>query len=111
MRIANRKRSVLLRFYVDEKEHEIIKEKMKLTKINSLSSYLRKSAIDGAVFILEQPELLEVARELNRIGVNINQITKVVNETNSVYKNDIDELSKKVGEMWQLLRSRMSKLT
>jgi Bacterial mobilisation protein (MobC). len=109
--MPDRKRQILLRFYVDDKEHEIIKEKMKMTKITNLSAYLRKSAIDGAVLVLEQPELLEVAKELNRIGVNINQITKVVNETNSVYKNDIDELSKKVGEMWQLLRSRMSKLT
>ena len=109
--MPDRKRQILLRFYVDDKEHKIIKEKMKMTKITNLSAYLRKSAIDGAVLVLEQPELLEVAKELNRIGININQITKVVNETNSVYKNDIDELNKRVGEMWQLLRSRMSKLT
>ena len=100
-----------MKFYVDDNEKKLIHRKMELTKISNMGAYLRKMAIDGAVLILEQPELLEVAKELNRIGVNINQIAKVVNETNSVYKNDIDELSKKVGEMWQLLRSKMSKLT
>ena len=108
--MADRKRKILLRFYVDDNEHEIIKKKMEMTKITTLSAYLRKSAIDGYILNLDLTEFKKIGAALHKIGVNINQIAKVVNETKLVYQNDIDDINENMTEIWQLLRSKMTKL-
>ena len=60
---------------------------------------------------LDMSEFKKMTMELHKIGVNINQISKVVNETKSVYQSDMNGLTEKVEEIWRLLRLKMSKLT
>jgi uncharacterized protein YaaN involved in tellurite resistance len=41
----------------------------------------------------------ELALQFHKIGVNINQITAMVNQTQTVYKNDIENLDKEISKM------------
>lgn len=72
--------------------------------IKNLSSYIRKMAIDGYIIKQDFKLLKEYLVELNRIGNNINQIAKIANSYGDVYhtdlqeiKNQLNELSKKLG--------------
>lgn len=47
----NRKRPIQVKFFVDEKELELIKQKMALFGTENMSAYLRKMAIDGYIII------------------------------------------------------------
>ena len=47
-------------------------------------------------------------KEINKIGVNINQIAKRTNETNRIYEDDIKELKGELEQVWQLLKSNLS---
>ena len=40
--------------------------------------------------------------ELHKIGVNINQIAKKVNETGSIYSEDIRMMEEMMDTIWQL---------
>ena len=79
--MANRNRSIQLKFFVSEAELEQIKIKMEQYSTNNLSAYLRKIAIDGYVVNLELPELGEMVSLLRRSSNNLNQLTKRVHET------------------------------
>ena len=42
--------------------------------------------------------------QLQKIGVNINQIAKRINETGRIYTDDMDELKRLMDEVWRLER-------
>ena len=90
--MANRERGKNIMFWVTESEYNMIQEKMKLARIDNMSSYLRKISIDGYVVHLDIPELREMLINLHRSGANLNQLTKRVNETGRFYAADLEDL-------------------
>ena len=52
-----RQRPIQVKFFVDEKELDLIKQKMAQMGTENMSAYLRKMAIDGYVVNLDMPEL------------------------------------------------------
>ena len=100
----------MLTFYVSEDEKAFIFEKMKAAKIKNLSAYLRKAAIDEKIEIHDYSGLKEINYNLRKIGVNINQIAKRINETNSIYQSDMEDIKRKVNEVWRTQKFILSKL-
>ena len=47
--------------------------------------------------------------EIQKIGVNVNQIAKCVNSTGSVYQEDIEEIKGVLAEIWRLQRLSLLK--
>lgn len=105
-----RSRNCLLKFYVSEEEKAFIFEKMNAAKIKNLSAYLRKAAIDGKIEIHDYSELKNLNQNIHKIGVNINQIAKRINETKTVYKSDMEDIQRKVNEIWNILKFILSKV-
>ena len=105
-----RKRNCLLKFYVSEDEKAFILKKMNAAKIKNLSAYLRKAAIDGKIEIHDYSELKNLNYNMHKIGVNINQIAKRINETKSVYQSDMVDIQRKVNEIWHILKFILSKV-
>ena len=83
---------------------------MEAAKIKNLSAYLRKAAIDGKIEIYEYSSLNEISNNIRKIGVNINQIAKRINETNSIYQSDIMDIQRKVDELWHIQKFILSKI-
>lgn len=105
-----RKRKCMLTFYVSEDEKAFIFEKMKAAKIKNLSAYLRKVAIDGKIEIHDYSELKNLNHNIHKIGVNINQIAKRINETKTIYQSDMEDIQRKVNELWRILKFILSKV-
>lgn len=91
---AKRLRPTQLHFYVNDREFELIKAKMKQVGTDNLSGYLRKMAVDGYVVRLDMKELRELTRLLGNIAGSENQIAKRANETGTVYAEDLEEIKK-----------------
>jgi len=107
--MANRTRAIMLRFFVDEAESELIAEKMKLLGTTNLSAYLRKMAIDGYIISADYSDIKQMAAEIQKIGVNVNQIARRVNTTGSIYTPDIEEIKGALAEIWRLQRLSLLK--
>jgi alkyl hydroperoxide reductase subunit AhpC len=107
--MANRKRTIPIHFDVTEDERNMIVEKMNQFGTENMGAYLRKMAIDGYVIKKDYTELKDIIYEINKIGVNINQIAKKVNEHSSIYKGDVAYLQKRMDDLWQLLNSGLLK--
>ena len=53
-----------------------IEEKMKQVPTRNMEAYLRKMAIDGYIIQVDHSDIKKMMAELQKIGVNINQIAK-----------------------------------
>ena len=106
--MANRKRSIQMKFWVTEEEKRLIDEKMKQLPSQRYGAYLRKMAIDGYIIHTDMSSLKEMNKALFSIGRNINQIAKRLNTGGAVYKADMDEIREKMDQIWQLQRRILS---
>jgi hypothetical protein len=108
--MQNRTRNEQLIVRVTPEERQLIQKKMRQYGTACFSRYARKILIDGYVIHLDLSDFQKLSGEINAIGVNINQIAKVTNETRSIYGNDIIQLRELVNEAWRLQKSFLSEL-
>ena len=104
-----RKRTVQLKFRVTEEERALIEEKMKQIPTRNMAAYLRKIAIDGYILQVDPSDIKAMTAEIQKIGVNVNQIVRRVNSTGSAYQEDIDEIKGVLNEIWRLQRLNLLK--
>ena len=102
--MENRKRNVQIIVRVTEDERTLIEEKMKQIPTMNLSAYSRKMLINGYIIVLDLQKVKAHTVQLQKIGGNLNQITKCINETGRIYDNDMDELKRLMNEVWKLER-------
>ena len=102
--MENRKRNVQIIIRVTEEERALIEEKMQQIPTLNLSAYARKILIDGYIITLDLQEVKGHTAQLQKIGVNINQIAKHINETGRIYADDMDEIKRAMEEVWRLER-------
>jgi hypothetical protein len=108
--MQNRTRKVQLIVCVTPEERQLIQKKMSQFGTDNFSAYARKMLIDGYVIHVDLSDFQKLSGEVNAIGVNINQIAKMVNTTGRVYDNDIAAVKERVEEIWRLLKSFLSEL-
>ena len=87
--MEGRKRTVQVKFYVTEEERRLIREKMKLIPTQNMAAYLRKMAIDGYVVHIDTTDIRAQTVELQKIGVNVNQIARRLNSMGPLYTQDV----------------------
>ena len=102
--MENRKRNVQIIIRVTEEERALIEEKMQQIPTLNLSAYARKMLIDGYIITLDLQEVKGHTAQLQKIGVNVNQIAKRINETGRIYADDMDEMKCVMEEVWRLER-------
>ena len=102
--MENRKRNVQIIVRVTEDKRTLIEEKMRQIPTMNLSAYSRKMLIDGYIIVLDLQKVKAHTAQLQKIGGNLNQITKHINETGRIYDNDMDELKRLMDEVWKLER-------
>ena len=102
--MENRKRNVQIIIRVTEEERALIEEKMRQIPTLNLSAYARKILIDGYIITLDLQEVKGHTAQLQKIGANVNQIAKRINESGRIYADDIDEIKRVMEEVWRLER-------
>ena len=107
--MSKRKRTIQIKFRVTEEERALIEEKMKLIPTRNMAAYLRKMAIDGYVIQVDHSDMKAMTAEIQKIGVNINQIARRANATGNVYQEDIEEIKGVLSEIWRLQRLSLLK--
>ncbi len=96
-----------MRHAVTEDEKKLIEEKMKILGTCNFGAYARKMLIDGYIIKVDYSEQRKLAAEVNKIGVNINQVCKRINETGRAFAEDVLELKSHMEDVWQLLKSKL----
>jgi len=83
---------------------------MALFGTRNFNRYALKMLLDGYVVHLDLTEFQNLANEVNKVGVNINQTAKTVNANGMIFGDDMNQLKEMVDEIWRLLKSYLSDL-
>ena len=105
--MLKRNRAIQLKLWVDENEKKLIEEKMKILGTHNFGAYARKMLIDGYIIKVDYSEQRKLTAEVNKIGVNINQICKRINSTGRAFSDDVNEIKSRMEDIWRLLKSRL----
>ena len=105
----NRTRKNAHIIYLSDEEEDAVKLRMERVRIKSFSKYCRKMMIDGYVLVIDDSkELKEFTLEINKIGVNLNQIAHALNSGDYVPKEKIDLIQDWMVTIWQYQRYILS---
>ena len=107
--MSGRKRKVQIKFRVTPEERALNEKRMAEIPTQNMEAYLRKMALDGKIIHVDYSHLKALTAEIQKIGVNINQIARYVNSGGGLYAEDFAYLRERMDAIWQLLRSSLSK--
>ena len=107
--IEKRDQNMIIR--LSSSELERIRLKTSEVEVVSLSSYIRKMALDGYCVKLDLQDVKEMVSLLRRCSNNINQYAKRANETGSIYAEDIKDLQNRFEEIWNVAKEIMARLS
>jgi len=87
----NRKRNIQVKFWVTHNEHCKISEKVKLSNM-TMNRFFINAALKKEIIIYDFSSLFELSAQISKIGNNINQIAKKLNQGGLTNKNEMDFL-------------------
>ena len=90
--LPNRTRKNRVEVCFDDEELALIKAKMDKANIKNKSDYIRQMCLYGKEFSYDSTNFQKCLTELQAIGRNLNQMTKIANQTGSIYKQDIEDI-------------------
>ena len=91
-KLPNRTRKNRVEVCFDDEELALIKKKMDKANIKNKSDYIRQMCLYGKIFSYDSTNFQKCLTELQAIGRNLNQMTKIANKTGSIYKQDIEDI-------------------
>lgn len=104
--MANRIRNARLEIKLTEEEKEIFEKKMKLAGCKTMSHFLRKCVLEKEIYQVDLQPFADLQGLLYNATNNINQITKRVNSTGVIYREDINDMKKRIDhiskEIWSI---------
>lgn len=93
-----------------DQEREMIARRMEQAGIPTMSTYMRKMAIDGYILKLELPEIKEMISLLRHCSNNLNQIAKKANAMGTVFEEDLKEIKSMQDEIWDGMNQILKRL-
>jgi len=96
-----------INFRVSEKDYDAIQKKCAASGMN-LSNYIIRCALKKEIVIVEG--FRDFYKELHKIGVNLNQLTKLCNE-GRITCPGLETMKEEVSRVWQSLSSLTQKVT
>lgn len=102
-KMEQRTRYIQRKFRVTPEENQNIKRKMKLAGLKNFENYARLMTLTGKVVVVNYDGLIELRKEINSIGVNINQIAKVANTDEQVSTEQVVTLLNEMKQIEDLL--------
>ncbi len=108
--MANRERKNSILFYLSDDEVQLLENNMKKAGISNKSAYIRKMILDGMIINTDLTILKNLSYEINKVGVNVNQIAKMVNEMYGIKKEDVEELKNMLRAINLMQRDTMALL-
>jgi len=95
---------------VTQDEYALLKSKAEDANQN-MSEYIRRKALYGYTVRRGNIEIQRLVWEINKIGVNINQVVHLANQAQFISTAQIEQLTEMHNEVWDLLDKFVEPLT
>ena len=74
----------------------------------TMSDMIRKFIRDGVIIKYEPFDIKELSNEINKVGVNINQIARTINEKGGNYdKEDMDDIRREFQNLFEIIFNKV----
>ena len=103
----NELRYIQKNFRISEQENFLLNYKMQQASMRNFNVYARRMCLQGFTITTDFSDLKALTTELGRIGNNINQLAHRANLSNSVVKEDFQELSQSYHELLELVNEEL----
>ena len=104
--MENRERNHQLKIYLSSEEKELFKEKMKLAKCRTMSHFIRKCVMEKEIYEVDLQPFRALQGLLSNATNSLNQIAKRVNQTEIIYRDDVEDMKKSIEgfskELWDI---------
>lgn len=100
---TERKRNNRLVFDLSDEELNQLNERLKKYPSGNRSEFIRESILNNYIIINDDTNLRELVYEVNRIGNNINQLTRLANQNKEVQSEEVGLLKEQVEEIRSLV--------
>ena len=107
--MPDRTRPIRKEICLNEQELSVVRHKMNQLGTRNFGAYARKMLIDGYIVHMDTSDIRAQTAELQKIGVNVNQIARRINSTGAVYAQDVEDIKGALAQIWQLQRSILSR--
>ena len=96
---VNRKNNCTVHFMVNEEDMNELNRRFALTNFRSKREFSRDSIFKNRIISIDisgefRKKLRELSSLISRNSANLNQITKALNNTGVIYKDDIESIKK-----------------
>lgn len=109
MSTKNLKRHKQIIIRVTPEEKDFIMKKVAKSG-HTLNFYAIMMMTVGSLKNVDLSHYHELANEVNKIGVNINQIAHIANASGNVLSDEISKLQELMNQIWQLLKLSLSEV-
>lgn len=92
-----------------DEEWKIVCQKAEAVNLRT-GTYIRKISVQGELKFYDMQQLNNLRMSFNRIGIELNQIAKVVNSTQSVYAKDIEDMQTSMKYFSGVMENYLSEL-
>ena len=99
---------------IDDTEYQLLQNEKMFMKNMSISKIIRMMIRFGLCFYIDFSADFEVATQISKIGTNINQITRVINETHCITPEQAEEIinaMQEVNDKMELVLRNRGRLT
>lgn len=103
----HRRRKTEIRIKVTENEWQFAKDKADYLCM-TMSDMIRRFIKDGVIIKYEPFDIKELSNEINKVGVNINQIARAINEKGGRYDNeDMDAIRSEFQNLSEIIFNKV----
>ena len=103
----HRRRKTEIRIKVTENELQFARDKADYLCM-TMSDMIRKFIRDGVIIKYEPFDIKELSNEINKVGVNINQIARTINEKGGNYdKEDMDDIRREFQNLSEIIFNKV----
>lgn len=106
-----RRRNIQRKFRVTPEENQDIKSRMKAVGLKNFENYARLMTLTGKIVVVNFDELIELKKEINSIGININQIAKIANTDEQVSTEQIITILNEMRRIEEVLAEMTDKIS
>ena len=111
--MTDRKRNARLRFGLTDKEKELFEREKEESGAKSMRYFIRKTVLEKKLYEIDLELLRDLYGTLSVAISNLNQIVKRVDQTDVIYKNDINDMKKSIDdfskELWDIHSSLLKR--
>ena len=105
----NREREKNIHICLNEQEYKAFLDGYKKSGLQTQREFILAMCLKGYIVKVDTSGLNRVAEELNKIGVNINQIAHKVNAAGAMSGSDIRILQKNMADIYDIIQKEFVK--